>query len=188
MIDRRHISHEQCPPAQDWRDAGPSPALAGTSLDGGYRYWRTPSGKRLLYRVMPSDLDPSKLLDLMAQDAHVISARRQDDGRIVLWQGRTDDPDLTDALRAARRAGATELHVHVFDTASKQIRCSAGAPKPQWLSSRVACPSRQAFGEAHQLYIVDAEFAKMCDRIDDVVDVGAGLTMPIENQAVLAVF
>lgn len=84
-------------------DAGGLNGLKPGALGARYRFWRDEDGVRHVFSVYAADAAPDY------PDALAVVARRTPAGSIAMWAGRPRD-----ALGAAARLHAEEIHIHVL--------------------------------------------------------------------------
>lgn len=106
-------------PAAKLSSAAPLAGLAGTDLSRRFRHWRGASGRRHLFSVFPlGEPAPGEDAPRFA-DAVVMAVGRDEAGqpRILALAETGLQPDRFyegRAFRAALRAGADEIHVHLL--------------------------------------------------------------------------
>lgn len=94
-------------------------ALTGTPFAGQFRYWTGASGQRYLHRIFPLDRAPD------FRDCAIVLASVAPDGtREAVWVG-TTGRQASQAIAAARAAGASEAHVHLLADSGEAARAVA---------------------------------------------------------------
>ncbi|WP_210163774.1 hypothetical protein [Azorhizobium doebereinerae] len=101
-------------------DAGRLSGLTDGALGARYRFWRDQDGVRHVFSVYPADDAPDY------PEALAIAVRRTPAGSIAVWAGMPGEA----ANRAARRAMAEEIHIHVMGEDAPEALRRLLTPRP----------------------------------------------------------